>query len=310
MFNKILLVAVASISLFAVGCKDKAVSWQKSADGSFEYAQHMATGGEKIKKDDVVTFSFAFRKGKEFVGGSQEDGLPGQMLMPDAATAKLLHKPFFLMSKGDSLSIRVVSDSLKKYFPKDIADKYKYGEMMEIDFKVLKVQTIDEIKAEGAKQTEAAKAGFEELRKDSVNVVARAADVEKQLSQSITDYKAGKLDSKLVNVGKKGLKYLLHDAGNGRKADVNTVVFVHYCGMTVAEGKKFDASFPHGIPFAFPLGAGRVIQGWDRGISQLKEGAKATFFIPADLAYGDEAQGADIPANSELAFYIEVLKVY
>ena len=80
--------------------------------------------------------------------------------------------------------------------------------------------------------------------------------------------------------------------------------------MLAEDGSVFDQSFEGGMGIPFRLGSGQVIPGWDEGIALLKEGAKATFFIPGDLAYG--AQGTpdgSIPPNSELAFYVELEKV-
>ena len=79
---------------------------------------------------------------------------------------------------------------------------------------------------------------------------------------------------------------------------------------TLKNGKVFDSTEKrNNEPFSFPLGAGQVIKGWDLGIKGMKEGGKRRLTIPAKLAYGDKAQGDDIPANSDLVFDIELLAV-
>src|ERR1700674_1364289 len=80
--------------------------------------------------------------------------------------------------------------------------------------------------------------------------------------------------------------------GKGAEAAAGKEVSVHYTGWLYDEkagdhhGKKFDSSRDHGEPFAFRLGAGQVIRGWDQGVAGMKVGGSRTLVIPADLAYG------------------------
>src|SRR3990167_7626772 len=97
--------------------------------------------------------------------------------------------------------------------------------------------------------------------------------------------------------------------GTGAAAATGDTVTVNYVGA-LTNGTVFDASANHGTTgFTFTLGAGQVIKGWDEGIVGMKEGGKRTLLIPADLAYGPQAVGNVIPANSALVFEVELLKV-
>jgi FKBP-type peptidyl-prolyl cis-trans isomerase FkpA len=97
--------------------------------------------------------------------------------------------------------------------------------------------------------------------------------------------------------------------GTGVAAQSGDTVTVNYVGA-LTNGQVFDASANHGTTgFTFNLGAGAVIKGWDQGIVGMKEGGKRTLIIPASLAYGDQAIGDVIPANSTLVFEVELLKV-
>ena len=84
------------------------------------------------------------------------------------------------------------------------------------------------------------------------------------------------------------------------------MVKVHYTGMLL-NGEVFDSSYSRNIPIEFVLGSGRVIKGWDEGISLIPIGASAKLVIPSDLAYGERGVGGVIPPNSTLIFEIEVI---
>ncbi len=99
--------------------------------------------------------------------------------------------------------------------------------------------------------------------------------------------------------------------GTGATASSGDSVTVNYVGA-LTNGTVFDASANHKETlngFTFNLGAGQVIKGWDQGIVGMKEGGKRTLVIPASLAYGPQAVGDIIPANSDLVFQVELLKV-
>ncbi len=95
--------------------------------------------------------------------------------------------------------------------------------------------------------------------------------------------------------------------GTGDEAVSGKKITVNYVG-TLTDGTKFDSSYDRNMPFAFNLGAGEVIAGWDQGFSGMKVGGKRKLVIPASLGYGPQAVGT-IPANSTLIFEVELLKV-
>lgn len=105
-----------------------------------------------------------------------------------------------------------------------------------------------------------------------------------------------------------GLKITDSKIGTGAVAEPGKKITVHYIG-TLREGIKFDSSRDHGAPFSFVLGAGNVIQGWDLGLKGMKVGGVRKLEISPELAYGRQAVGDVIPANSTLFFEIELLAV-
>ena len=110
-----------------------------------------------------------------------------------------------------------------------------------------------------------------------------------------------------------GLQYeeTLEGAGSCPKPGQTCVV--HYTGWLSedgAKGAKFDSSLDRGQPFAFPLGLGRVIKGWDEGLSTMMKGGKRTLHIPANLGYGaGGAGGGLIPPHAGLIFEVELLEI-
>ena len=112
-----------------------------------------------------------------------------------------------------------------------------------------------------------------------------------------------------------GLQYEDTVTGTGDEATAGRRVRVHYTGWlhdpTAANqrGKKFDSSKDRGQPFAFALGGGEVIRGWDEGVQGMQVGGTRVLTIPADMGYGARGAGGVIPPNATLVFEVELLGV-
>ena len=104
-----------------------------------------------------------------------------------------------------------------------------------------------------------------------------------------------------------GLKYIDTVLGTGEIPKAGDKVKVHYTG-TLVDGTQFDSSEGK-APLEFTLGVGRVIRGWDEGLSTMKTGGKRKLIIPPDLAYGDRGAGKLIPPGSTLHFDVELVEV-
>ena len=122
---------------------------------------------------------------------------------------------------------------------------------------------------------------------------------------SFTEAMSRYSDAKITS---SGLGYVITEEGSGAKAKAGQTVSVHYAGY-LTNGNKFDASYDRGQPIEFPLGAGRVIPGWDEGIALLSPGGKATLIIPHTLAYGQNGAGGVIPPYATLIFDVELVSV-
>jgi len=95
--------------------------------------------------------------------------------------------------------------------------------------------------------------------------------------------------------------------GTGTEASAGKTIVVNYTGK-LEDGTVFDSSIPRGEPFTFVLGAGQVIEGWDKGFDGMKVGGERILTIPAEMGYGAMDMGA-IPPNSTLIFDVELVDV-
>lgn len=97
-------------------------------------------------------------------------------------------------------------------------------------------------------------------------------------------------------------------SGNGASPKRGDTVTVHYTGW-LTDGTKFDSSVDRDDPFAFVLGTGQVIAGWDQGVATMRVGDKTRFTIPPQLAYGENGYPGAIPPNATLIFEVELLSI-
>ena len=95
--------------------------------------------------------------------------------------------------------------------------------------------------------------------------------------------------------------------GDGQEAKAGDTAHVHYVGVAFSSGEEFDSSWGRGAPLSFPLGGGRVIQGWDQGIQGMKVGGRRKLTIPSHLAYGDRGAGGVIAPGETLIFVCDLV---
>ena len=135
------------------------------------------------------------------------------------------------------------------------------------DDKIIEIDIIR--KGENAKKFDSKAIFDKELEK----LEKQAAEKAKKAKEAIDALKKG------AKVTSSGLAYKIIKKGTGAKAEAGKTVSVHYTGK-LSNGTKFDSSYDRNQPIEFELGRGRVIKGWDEGISLLNVGSKATFIIP------------------------------
>ncbi|MEX0994254.1 MAG: FKBP-type peptidyl-prolyl cis-trans isomerase [Balneolaceae bacterium] len=138
----------------------------------------------------------------------------------------------------------------------------------------------------------------------------QAAERESEASENIekgSQFLEENAQREEVNVTDSGLQYRVVEEGSGERPTAESTVRVHYRG-TLTDGEEFDSSYSRGEPAEFPLN--RVIPGWTEGVQLMREGATYEFFLPAELAYGNNPpQGSIIRPGSVLIFEVELLEI-
>ena len=285
------------LSIIMASCDSNSGGTNLISPGGFPYVFVTDADGAVVAPGQYAEFNYTQTMGDSLVGSSNVAPVVPRVKIPTPEELKAQPNPLIeglsLMSKGDSIRVSIHRDSIPN-IPPDLAQY----EFLHIDIKMENVYSEEEyqtiIAAEKAEKDKLAAAYKERL-----------TEVETVVAQTIKDYNSGKLSDKLATTSS-GLKYVVHENGKGARTKKNEMVNVMYYGALTSDGSRFDDSFSRGEPISFPLGVGRVIAGWDEGLSLLPKGSKASLLIPSDLAYGEAGSPPNIPPNSELYFYVEV----
>lgn len=141
----------------------------------------------------------------------------------------------------------------------------------------------------------------------------RASQQERQQAQASENIEAGTefLEENAQNddvmVTESGLQYRVIEEGSGESPTAEDEVEVHYRG-TLISGEEFDSSYSRDETASFPLN--QVIPGWTEGLQLMNEGATYEFFVPSELAYGNNPPpGSIIEPGSVLIFEVELIDV-
>ena len=295
MFKR-LLICLVVISLAACGQKGEK---ELVTPSGFSYT-HAKVGTEKANPGDFLSFTLKI------------EGSDGRVLqdMPEGPSMPVMQLPtpenplkqsnpileaMEFAAIGDTITVTMPIDSLPQ-----VKNNPQFASLTFLKYTSVLIDIQDEKtkKATDEVMRLEQEAAMEESKK-------RIPEVSEMIAKTLKDYKSGKLKTEKLD---SGLKYVIHEQGDGLQAENGKSVSVDYYGVTM-DGKMFDNSFRAGRPYTFPLGAGQVIQGWDLGIPLLKVGGKATIFIPYQLGYGEAGSPPNIGPKSELVFYVELTDV-
>ena len=250
----------------------------------------------------VLTVFMEFRTGRDSVlmSSRRMQPLPQPVLLPEKPTRGGLEEALGLLLPGDSAVFRFPADTVfARTFQQPVPPFIKKaGNTLLVFASARELLTVEQMKARIAKLQA-------EMEKKNVQLAAKQLATDNAIIQ--TYLKKNKATAKKTPGG---TYYIIKKLGTGLPAKKGQTVRVLYRGTVLTTGKEFDSTAKHGNePFAFTLGVGQVIAGWDQGITMLNKGSKAVLLIPSPLAYGARGAGADIPANAVLRFEVELVEI-
>ncbi len=298
---KRIVYAFACFAVVMAGCNN----FKKTKEGIL-YRIISDNKGEKIKNGDF----FEIRYTQSYKGTNLDTVLEsskdfGNQIIPldSQALPPVYYKIFSQVRNGDSVIVKQLSDSLMKHG--NTPPFFKKGQFLIMSIKIVNLFATKE-QADSARKSQ-----VEIVRvKDSVKAIAQLAKDDKVL----TEYFAkNKIDS--VKKAPEGTYVQILSPGTGDAIDTSKVVKVNYSGKVLGSNELFDSNtdpaFNHVEPIKISMApGGGVIKGWPDGLSLLKKGAKARFYIPSALGYGPRGGGGGkIKPNDNLYFDIEVVDV-
>lgn len=256
--------------------------------------------------DDVMLRMIALCNNRFMYSTSQlNNGKPGAFSISKPAFQGDIADVLMLMSPGDSVICLVDAKAMFEYAKKPLPDYIKPGDKIQYNIRMVSITSREQLQ----KEREAAMAKVLQEQPQQ-NTTPSAAEEDKALRE----YFAAKNINPIKTAS--GMYYSILQEGTGPQAMAGDMVVMNYRG-NLLDGTVFDSNidsaFKHVQPLNFVLGTGRVIKGWDEGITYLKPGSKAVFYIPSALAYGTRSRPGSpanpkgIPANSILVFEVELV---
>ena len=281
-----LFLAVSSVAILAA-CNSS--SGYKKTPSGIMYKIFSTSSGPLAKRGEILKFHFS-QKINDSIVQSSFKSVPIYVKVDSVGNRYSPLEVFPFLKKGDSVLIVELADTLLKNAQPGQPLPFKKGDKLTFTLKIMDVLPSDEL-----------------AQADQIKEISLETERE---NSSIASY----LSDKKVTAQKtpKGVYVDVKTPGDGAAVDSGKYVSIAYTGKLfptdkVKEEKEFESNVGK-QPFQFTINTGAVIQGWDDGLKLLKKGGKATFYIPATLAYGQQVGPGGKPFEN-LIFDVEVLDV-
>lgn len=289
----------------------------KRAGNGIEYKIVSDGNGKKLSYGNFFEFHMKqmYKNGKvDTLTGDTRDYMP-RMDTYDSSTMPPAYLNIFRDARnGDSIVVRMLTDSAYKQDAQQMPAYMTPGGYIYTTVRILNIFE---------NRYQADSAGRAELRVNGLKIYSKLLNkFEKEFEKDKTQIEA---DSKTISTwldknnikytrGKWGTFIVVHDEGIGEKIAFNNVIAVNYTGRSLDSGKVFDSNidpkFKHVEPLEVTMShLANIIPGWTDALMQLKNGAKATIYIPSSLGYGKKGKLPGIRPNENLIFEIEVINM-
>lgn len=257
--------------------------------------------------DDVMMRMIALCNNRFMYSSAQlNKGKPGAFSISKAAFQGDIADVLMLLTAGDSVICLVDAKSMYDYSKTKMPDYIKPGDKIQYNIRLVSITTKEQLQKE--REATIAKLMQQQDPDAAANLLKDADD------KALQNYFSGRNIKPIKTPS--GMYYQIQKEGSGAQAIPGDMVVINYTG-TLLDGTVFDSNidsaFLHVQPLNFMLGAALVIKGWEEGITYLKPGSKAFFYIPSAMAYGAQGrQGSaanprGIPPNAVLIFDVELI---
>jgi len=273
--------------LMFISCKKEV----KITSEGFEFEVIKEGTGPTPEPNDFVRYNFrVLNNEREIIQDFVQEDYPQVYSVKDSLNTKIISKAIkeilSTSKKGGNYLLKVPSDSLSETQAEKKSNNFLFYEV-EVKEIFNKVQYYDFKKEVEFKRN----AKIENLQEETKNVMQ--------------DFYSGKNNFKEISSGLK-VKYL--EEGNGPDLKIGDTYKIHYLGF-LKDGKKIGDSYKISSGLINILGSGQIIDGWNLAFQNFRKGTKAYLFVPSNLAYGDQGNLPEVPGNSDLFFYIEIIDV-
>lgn len=288
----------------------------KKGDKGLEYKIISSGSGKTIAYGSFMQIHIKqeYKGDKDTVLLDTRDIMPRIQLFDSVNTPMAYYKIIKQLKKGDSLIIRLLTDTAYSGSPQGMPPFMKKGKYIYTHVKMVNIFETQQA-ADSANKAEMVVAKPKIYKKQLEQIESEIAKNKQQIEKDgkiIADYLL-KNNIKAEKT-KWGTYVSITTEGTGDKINNSSIVTVDYTGRTLDSGKVFDSNtdpeFKHVQPYDVNVGEfGTVMLGWTDALMQLKNGTKATVYIPSSLAYGVNGNGSEIKSNANLVFDIEVKSV-
>jgi len=276
----------------------------KNGKGGMLYIIHEDKPGIPVKEGDFISVNLVAKTDRDSVlFNSYDTGKPVPTLLPKPQFKGDVYAGMYLLSEGDSATIKVNADSMFKVSPKPAGFKGKF-----ITYEVRVVKVIYKGKLTD-KEFQSLVGDYFKIEGDRFKF-AEPVKINRYIADSKRNF------TKTAS----GMYYAINQPGTGNRLVKGDTAVINYTGKNIT-GKTFDTTFEDIAksskiyeqgrryqPIRVPVGAGTVIPGWDEGLLLLNKGAKATMVIPSSLAYGEKGLGP-VPPYSPIIFEMELVNI-